>query len=123
MTKVEFDALEWHDAVLLELTIDRRAAGESDEVVLLVEWRDGRRQRVRFIGCYGFAALMNFGVEAPESIRGASCTIDAPQLAEIRERWNRVGVDLRDLFCFELTTNSTASDIRIYAKQFLVSDA
>jgi hypothetical protein len=31
-----FAELEWHDAVLLSLTVDRRTPGERDEVTLLV---------------------------------------------------------------------------------------
>jgi hypothetical protein len=118
-----FVDLEWHDAVLLSLNIDRRAAGERDEVALLVEWPDGREQTVRFIDCYAFDAQMNFGVIAPESIRAARCTADAPKLAQMRGVWTRLGVDLGDLRCFELTTNSTASEIRIFARRFELSDS
>jgi hypothetical protein len=118
-----FAELEWHDAVLLSLNIDRRTPGDRDEVTLLVEWPDGRKQKVRFTDCYAFDAQMNFGVTAPESIRAACCIADAPKLAEVRQRWTALGVDLGDLRCFEITTNSTASEIRIFAKRFEVSDS
>ncbi len=118
-----FDALEWHDAVLLSLNIDRRIPGERDEVVLLVEWPDGRKQKVRFTGCYALDAQMNFGVIAPESIRAARCIADASKLAEMRQRWTALGIDLGDLRCFEITTSSTASELRIYATWFEVSDS
>jgi hypothetical protein len=123
--KVEqaFEALEWHDAVLLSLSIDRRAPGKRDEVVLLAEWTDGRKQKVRFADCYALDAQVNFGVMAPESIRTARCIADTPKLAEMRQRWTTLGVELEDLRCFEITTNSTASDIRVYAKRFEVSDS
>jgi hypothetical protein len=118
-----FAALEWHDAVLLSLNIDRSTPGERDEVALLVEWPDGRKQKVRFTDCYAFDAQMNFGVTAPESIRAARCIADAPKLAELRQRWTALGVELGDLRCFEIITNSTASEIRIFAKRFEVSDS
>lgn len=38
-------------------------------------------------------------------------------------RWTALGVDLGDLRCFEITTNTTASEIRIYGKRFEVSDS
>ncbi|MCP3102031.1 hypothetical protein LZ198_24495 [Myxococcus sp. K15C18031901] len=117
-----FAELEWHDALLVSLNIDRSTPGERDEVALLVEWPDGRKQKVRFTDCYAFNAQMNFGVTAPESIRAARCIADAPKLAEMRQRWMALGVDLGDLWCFEITTNSTASEIRIFAKRFEVSD-
>lgn len=118
-----FVALEWHDAVLLSLYIDRRIPGERDEVALLVEWPDGRIRNVRFTDCYAFDAHMNFGVTAPESIRAVRCIADAPKLAEMRQRWMTLGVDLGDLQCFEITTNSTATEIRVFAKGFKVSDS
>lgn len=117
-----FEALDWHDAVLLQLNIDRQTPGKSDEVSLLIEWLDGRKQQVRFTNCYAFDAQMNFGVIAPESIRSARCIADSQKLAEIRQRWIALGVNLEDLWCFEITTNSTASEVRIYAKLFELSD-
>lgn len=118
-----FEAMEWHDAVLLSLNIDRRSPGERDEVVLAVEWLDGRKQKVRFTDCYALDAQMNFGVVAPESIRAARCIADAPKLAEMRRRWMTLGVDLGDIRCFEFTTNATASEIRIYSKRYEVADS
>jgi hypothetical protein len=82
-----------------------------------------RNQKGPNTDCYAFDAQMNFGVTAPESIRAACCIADAPKLAEVRQRWTALGVDLGDLRCFEITTNSTASEIRIFAKRFEVSDS
>lgn len=117
-----FEALDWHDTLLLSLSIDRRAPGERDEVVLLVRWLDDREQRIRFSDCYSLDAQMNFGVVAPELIRAAHCTSDSPQLAAVRQRWATVGVELGDLRCFEIFTSSTASAIRICARRFEVVD-
>lgn len=118
-----FVALDWHDAVLLTMKIDRRAPGDRDEVALLVEWPDGRKRTVSFADCYALDAQMNFGVIAAESIRTAQCIEHSPRLAEIRRRWVALGVDLGALRCFEFTTNSTASEIRVYATRFELSDA
>ncbi len=118
-----FQQLNWHDSVLLNLTIDRRAPGERDEVLLLIEWIDGRKQLVRFTNCYAMEAQMNFGVIAEESILRAGCVSESPRLTEIRGRWNKLGVDLSDLLCFEIETSSTGSKIGIYAKVFVTEDA
>lgn len=117
-----FEGLPWHDSVLLNLTIDRKAPGERDEVLLLIEWTDGRKQTVHFTDCYAMEAQMNFGVIAPESILTAECTPNSPHLAEIRLRWSALSTHLEDLLCFELTMNSTASVIRIFARRFEVVD-
>ncbi len=125
MTKKQeesFAELPWHDAVLLRLTIDRRVPGERDELVLLIEWIDGRKQEVRFTDCYAMEAQMNFGVIAPESILEAECRSHTLKLAEIRQRWSTLNAHLEDLLSFEFTMNSTASVIRIFARQFDIVD-
>lgn len=121
-TEVEqrFLGIEWHDATLLEVSIDRTAPGERDEVLLRVEWQDGRRRDVRFTDCYALDARMNFGVVAIESIRDAGCFSESPRLTEVRREWGGVGVELPELLCFELTTNSTGSVVRILATGFEV---
>lgn len=121
--KKTFDDLEWHDALLLSMNIDRQQPGERDEVTLLVVWSDERKSKVRFRESYALDAQMNFGVVAPESIRAARCIAESPRLVEMRERWRSLGVDLADLCCFEITTNSTASVIRIFARDFNVTDS
>lgn len=118
-----FDAIEWHDAVLLNVIIDRKSPGERDDVLISIQWQDGERRDIRFSDCYAFDAQMNFGVTAPESIRAARCTADSPELAEIRQRWIALGVALEDLLCFEITTNSTASMIRVFSRRFEVITA
>ena len=118
-----FGSLEWHDAELLCLSLDRRAPGERDEVVLLIQWPDGRKQQLRFTDCYAFDAQMNFGVIAAESILSAQCLSDTPRLAEIGRKWKEMGMEPPELRCFEIITNSTASELRVYAKRFVVEDA
>lgn len=113
-----FLELEWHDALLLSVWIDRRAPGKRDEVLFRIEWPDGHRQDIRFTNCYALDAQMNFGVVAPESIRDARCIAESPRLAEIRQSWLAIGIGLEALRCFEFTTNSTASVLRVFASGF-----
>lgn len=115
-----FNALDWHDAILLQLNVDRNTPGENDEVLLVVEWPDGTRRNVRFSDCYVLEAQMNFGVIAPETIRDAQCCTSSTLLDEVRQRWKGLGVTLDELRHFETRTSSTASAIRICAPQFQV---
>ncbi len=118
-----FEAMHWHDSVLLSLNVDRGNPGNRDDVVLMVAWPDGRKQKVCFADCYALEATMNFGVIAPESICAARCIAASPKLAEMRRRWAALGVDLKSLRCFALTTNSTAGEICIYAMRYQVADS
>ena len=117
-----FDQLPWHDAVLHRVDVDRREPGRRDVVSLVVEWPDGSRQRVRFVGCYRLTADMNFGVAAPDSILVAHRQVDGPELDDVRSRWRRIGVQLDGLICFEIETSSTGSRLRIYALGWELAD-
>lgn len=119
---IEFQALPWHDAVLLEVSTNRASPGLRDEVVIEVEWPDATRQRLTFKDCYKAELLLNFGVLGADTIREAQLAPDTPGLAAVRERWSRLGVDLRDLEEYRITTNTTASKIIILARSFEVSD-
>ncbi len=118
-----FDTLEWHDSTLLNINIDRSAPGKRDEVEMLVEWTDGQKQKIRFTDCYGLDAQMNFGVIGPDSILEACCISDSPKLTGLKQQWAVMGVDLVDIQCFEITTNTTASVIRVFARRFEISAA
>lgn len=118
-----FDSLPWHDARLLELTIDRRNPGDVDQVRLMVVWPDGREATLLFQNCYSMIADMNFGVKALESIRSGSMIKDDPGLVAIRGKWEAVGVSLNSLSCYRLEMNSTASVIKIYAMHFQMIQA
>jgi hypothetical protein len=116
-----FNSLPWHDAELLELLVDRRNAGERDEVRLRVAWPQGDEATLLFHDCYAMTAEMNFGVIAEERIASGSLIDDDPGLIAIRGRWKQRGVSLEMLRCYRLETSSTSSVIRIYAKRFEVA--
>lgn len=113
-----FDSLPWHDAALLEVSVDRRNAGECDEVRLRVAWPHGEEAALVFRDCYAMTADMNFGIIATEGFESAKLDDKDPNLASIRDRWRALGVSLETLNCYLLEMSSTGSVIRIYAKQF-----
>ena len=73
-----------------------------------------------FRDCYAMTADMNFGIIATERIGSARLIDDDPGLTSIRECWKPLGVSLELLRCYRIEMSSTASVIRIYAKQFEV---
>ncbi len=113
-----FDELPWHDAVLHGIHIDRRQAGVDDHVSFDIEWPDGTRQTVKMEDVFQANLHLNFGVQGAESIRSAQMVTDHPELDRVREKWRRVGVELSDLILFQLSTNSTASEIQVIARGF-----
>jgi len=118
-----FNSLPWHDAELLELTIDRRNPGARDEVRLQVMWPNGGRAILLFRDCYAVTAEMNFGIIAQELIFSASLIENDPGLTSIRDRWRPLGVSLDMLRCYRLEMSSTSSLLRIYAEKFEVVES
>lgn len=116
----DFDSLPWHDAELLELLVDRRHAGECDEVRLRVVWPQSGEASLVFRNCYAMTADMCFGIIATERIDCASLVKDDPGLTSIRDRWKSLGVPLELLDCYRIQMSSTGSVIQIYATQFEV---
>lgn len=121
-TDESFASLSWHDAVLLEVAIDRRRPGEYDNVQFRVEWPRGGQSLVHFRQCYGLSVEMNFGIIANESILSANQTEEEPGVAAIRQRWAAIGIALPALRCFRIETSSTGSVLRVYALGFEVND-
>ncbi|MCF3483192.1 hypothetical protein GUL16_05715 [Stenotrophomonas maltophilia] len=116
----DFNALEWCDATLLAINIDRSNPGVCDEVKVQVRWPDGRQEIVCFSEAYGCSALMNFVVLGEEGIEFAKVDDDEPGLADLLDRWKAVGYPLSGLKSFRIETSSTGSVILIYAKSWRI---
>ncbi|WP_061266548.1 hypothetical protein [Leptospira interrogans] len=119
--KFEFNNLPWHDAELLLIEINRTLPGHNDSISILVEWPDELKSRITFTNCYGFEARMNFGFIAEESILRASINNEQEKLYIIKENWKSMGVDLDNLKCYEIETNTTGSLLLIYAIDFQIN--
>jgi len=118
--ETEFSMLPWHDAELLGIEIDRHNPGECDQISMSIRWPSDVYSELIFSGCYELEIKMNFGVIASESILDASLIQDSYELDSIRKRWRLVGVNLSELKCFEIRTNTTNSLIRIYALSYSI---
>jgi hypothetical protein len=116
-----FNSLPWHDAELLSVNIDRLNAGNSDTVELIVKWPDGKQNSLVFNDCYFFNAQMNFGVIAEETILEAMCLAESDKISEIKGRWEPLGVVLDKICCYRINTNSTNSQIDIFALSYTLS--
>lgn len=117
----KFNSLPWHDAGLLSINIDRSNAGNNDTVTFVVKWPDGSQNNLVFNDCYLFDARMNFGVVAEESILEAVCLDEGGQISDIKNKWQSLGVALDNIRCYRIITNSTNSQIDIYALSYTLS--
>lgn len=114
----QFNSLPWHDAEVLSINLDRSDAGNNDKVSLTIKWPDGKQNTVVFNDCYLFDARMNFGIVAEESISEAECSEDGGQTSNIRMTWQSLDVELDKLRYYRIATNSTNSQLNIYALSF-----
>lgn len=116
---LEFNELEWHDATILDILIDRHSPGHDDRIALTIIWPDGSKGEVEFQECWAFEAVMNFGVVASEGIMQATAIKDHPRSLEIRKKWETAGLRVPPLVCYEIETSSTGGSLRIFAERFV----
>ena len=102
----------------MRISVDRTNAGEKDEVCLDIAWSEDFSEKVVFKNCYAAHLYMNFGVICEEQILNAYVDEKDAELHNIRKKWADVAVNLDALQCFRIETSSTASVMRIYAKDF-----
>jgi hypothetical protein len=115
----EFVNLPWHDAELKEIIIDRNY---DDIIKILIRWPDdygGQCKYLEFVNCYAFKAEMNFGIIPPDFILDAECVSESQELIEIKNKWKKMGQDLK-LYCYKIVTNSTNSSIKIFAQNYRI---
>ena len=111
----KFNELPWHDSALLNIEIDRKKPGENDSIKLFIKWPGGNENLVVFNDCYFLDAKMNFGIVAEESILSADCRSDSEEISVITNKWAPLGVELDNLLCYTINTNSTNSSLKILA--------
>ncbi len=116
-----FDALEWHDAALLDISVPRISPGHVDEVVLRIRWPDSVRQTLTFLDCRVLDVHMNFGIITDyEGICTARAGTHPEMVDTVRKTWSMA--DLGPLCDFEINTSSTGSTIQVIARDFRLTD-
>ncbi|WP_306353298.1 hypothetical protein [Flavobacterium sp. '19STA2R22 D10 B1'] len=119
MKNKEFNLLEWHDATLKCINIDRSNPGYNDSIEIDIVWPSGGENKLIFKDVYSANFSLNFGVIAEESILGASIIDNSNvEIIKIKEKWSKLYDGIKDLYGFEIKTASTASNIKIFALSF-----
>ncbi len=117
-----FDALDWHDAVLLDISVPRISPGYVDEVVLRIRWPDGVRQTLTFLDCRVLDVHMNFGIIpiSGDEICTAQAGTHPERVDMLRKSWSML--DMGPLCDFQINTSSTGSTIQVIARDFTLTD-
>ncbi|CRX39349.1 conserved hypothetical protein [Estrella lausannensis] len=63
---------------------------------------------------------MHFGFVPPDFILKAECIQQSNELDDIKRTWKKMSVDLSNLNCYQISTNSTNSLISIFALGFRI---
>lgn len=123
MEKSFFNNLNWHDAILNFVSIDRTNAGYNDNIELIITWQSGRSSKLIFKDVYRADISMNFGVIAEEAIRDATILEKSDDdLLNIINKWQKHYENIINIHGFEITTISTSSRLRIFAMDFIMED-
>ena len=116
ITNAYFNKLDWHDAIIDKITIDRSCPGVIDIIDIHIIWKDETKNTLHFENVYWADLNMNFGVVAAESIvKAISKGRDCIPVIECYNKW-KGNIDNINLNYYEIETNSTGSTIRIIAE-------
>lgn len=118
---MNFNDFNWHDAIVKNIKIDRSNPGYSDTITFEIEWpNEKKRSLFTFEDVYWISMNLNFGIVADD------CILDAVELDEndkdlmkIYSKWKGT-LDEIKLNIYKIFLNSTASEIKIIAKNFIV---
>ncbi len=118
--RMDFNSLEWHDAIITNIELDRRNPGMNDTVVFDITWPNEQKSPLIFEDVYSVKMTLNFGIVAPETILSAVAEDECPDLEDFYSKWKGLMDNVR-LMCYTIMTNSTGGKIKILAKGFRVS--
>ncbi|KGO87210.1 hypothetical protein Q765_05940 [Flavobacterium rivuli WB 3.3-2 = DSM 21788] len=119
----EFNDLEWHDARLEKITIDRYNSDKVknvDSIELTIKWPSQSKNKIVFENVYQANLNMNFGVIAEDSIYIAHIKEESKEAELIKDKWIKLYKGIENLICFEIVTNTTNSNIQIFAMSFSI---
>lgn len=118
-TKMDFNDLYWHDAIVKDIQIDRNNPGIKDIIRFDIEWpeKNGKTNFI-FEDVYWAKINLNFGIVADETVLSATELEENDQdLQNLNAKWGEILKDVK-LKVYKINFNSTGSEIKIIAKGF-----
>ena len=119
MTLTLYD-VQWHDAILLGVEIDRSNPGYRDVMEMEILCPLNGRLIVRFLRVMRMDCIMNFNVAGLESLRSLIVLDADPKIDAVLNAWKAISASLEGLKLYRIETNSTGSIIDIIARDFAI---
>lgn len=116
---MNFNDFYWNDSIIKNINIDRSNPGIIDVISIEIDWVDKGIGEIIFQDVYYAKFDMNFGIVASESIDNAYI-LDNEEIINIYKKKFEWLINPSELTCYFIKTNSTASEIIIFAKNFKV---
>lgn len=115
---MNFNELDWHDAVIRNIQIDRRDPGNNDTILFDIIWPNQDKNKIIFHDIYWTKMTLGFGIVAEECVAEAFIAEkDDQDLNLIYDRWSPLIGNI-ELTGYIIKTSSTGSEIKIIAKGF-----
>lgn len=119
MDKLNFNDLEWHDAVIKNIIVDRNNPGNKDTIEISIVWPSGKKNKIVFNNVYYANLSLGFGVVADEVVSEAQVSYDNDDhLAEIKSMWSKHYTAIENIKAYKISTSSTGSIIKVIAFSF-----
>jgi len=120
---MNFGDFYWHDAIILNIVIDRSNPGRIDTILFEIEFPDLGKVNFVFDKVYWIKMDLNFGMVVSENILKAFIADRSDtDFVYISSKWKKfIDLDIAKLDCYVIELNSTGGEIKIIATGFRVS--
>lgn len=123
MKNINFNELEWHDAIIKNIIIDRGNAGNDDTIEMWIVWPSEKKSKIIFKDVYKADLSLNFGIVAEETIYNAFLIDDYDkEIIDIRKTWEKYYEEISKIRGFKILTTSTASTIKIFSLSYHIEE-
>lgn len=121
MRNKNFNELEWHDAILKKIIIDKDDNINSDTIEMYIIWPSGIENKLIFKDVYYANLSLNFGIIGEDTIREASLIESSDNdIINVKRVWEKHYEGINKIKGFKILTNSTASTIKIFSLSYLI---
>lgn len=118
---MEFEEIEWHDAVINNIVIDRKFPGKYDAIKFDISLPiDDENIQLLFEELYKVEMSLNFGIIAEETISQIEVyPEDTEEIMSLKKNWKGQLDDIK-LIHYNIKLNSTGGCVNIICKDLKI---